>query len=98
MTKDDDIISVEALFGEIDNGKKNSSRTPRLRGKKTATDVFAKMKVKMVMRIYGVSRARALEIIAERKAAKAAANGESQAGGKKDDGDETFMSAEDFFA
>ena len=60
--------------------------------------LFAETKLKMVMRIYGVSRARALELIAERKAAKAAANGESQAGGKKDDGDETFMSAEDFFA
>ena len=91
-------MSAEEFFGEIDNGKKNPSRTHRSRGTKTAEDLFTKMKVKMVMRIYGVSRARALEIIAARDAAKAAVNGESRSGGKNDDTGETLMSAEDFFA
>ena len=98
MVKDDEIMSAEEFFGGIDDGKKNSSRTCRTRGKKAAEDLFTKMKVKMVMRIYGVSRAKALEIIAARDAAKAAADGESRAGGNKGDADETLMSAEDFFA
>ena len=98
MVKDDEIMSAEEFFGGIDNGKKNSSRTCRTRGKKAAEDLVTKMKVKMVMRIYGVSRARALEIIAEREAVKAAANGELQAGGKKGDTDEARLSAEEFFA
>ena len=98
MINDDEIMSAEEFFGELDNGKKNSSRTCRTRGKKKTEDLFTKMKVKMVMRIYGVSRAKALEIIAARDTANAAANGKSQAGGNEGDADETLMSAEDFFA
>ena len=98
MVKDDEIMSAEEFFGGIDNGEKHSSRTPRLRGKKTAEDLFAKMKVKMIMRIYGVSRARALEIIAGREAAKSAENGKAQEVGQKGDTDEELLSAEDFFA
>ena len=98
MIKDDEIMSAEEFFGELDNGKRNSSRTCRTRGKKTAEDLFTKMKVKMVMRIYGVSRAKALEIIAARTAAKGAANSKLQTDGKKGDADEALMSAEDFFA
>ena len=98
MTKDDEIMSAEEFFGESDNGKKNPSHTCRTRGKKKTEDLFTKMKVKMVMRIYGVSRAKAFEILAARDAAKAAGNGKSLAVGNKGDADETLMSAEDFFA
>ena len=98
MVKDDEIMSAEEFFGEIDNGKKNASRTCRTRGKKAVEDLFTKMKVKMVMRIYGVSRARALEIIAGREAAKSAENGKAQEDGKTGGTDEELLSAEDFFA
>ena len=98
MVKDDEIMSAEEFFGGIDKGKKNSSRTCRTHGKKTAEDLFAKTKVKMVMRIYGVSRAKALAIIAEREAAKTAEDGKAQEDGKKGDADEILLSAEDFFA
>lgn len=98
MIKDDEIMSAEEFFGEIDNGRKSSSRMSLPRGKKSADDLFAKMKVKMVMRIYGASRAKALEIITTRDAAKAAAVGESQIGGNRGDTNEALMSAEDFFA
>ena len=91
-------MSAEEFFGGLDNGKKDSSRTCRTRGKKKAEDLFTKMKVKMVMRIYGASRAKALEIITTRDAAKAAAVGESQIGGNRGDTNEALMSAEDFFA
>ena len=98
MIKDDEIMSAEEFFGGIGNGEKNSSRTPRPRGKKTAKDLFAKMKVKMIMRIYGVSRAKALAIIAEREAAKTAENGKAPEDGKTGDTDETLLPAEEFFA
>ena len=98
MVKDDEIMSAEEFFGGIDNGEKNSSRTCRTRGKKTEEDLFTKMKVKMVMRIYGVSRSKALGIIAEREAAKTTEKGKAQDGGKKGDTDEMLMSAEEFFA
>ncbi|MBR4615520.1 MAG: hypothetical protein IKO55_07945 [Kiritimatiellae bacterium] len=98
MVKDDEIMSAEEFFGGIDNGKKNSSRTCQTRGKKAAEDLFTKMKVKMVMRIYGVSRAQALEIIAGREAAKSAENGKAQEDGQKGGTDEELLSAEDFFA
>ena len=98
MVKDDEIMSAEEFFGGIDNGKKNSSRTRRTRGKKAAEDLFTKLKVKMVMRIYGVSRARALEIIAGRETAESAGNGKAQKDGKKGGTDEVLLSVEDLFA
>ena len=98
MINDDEVMSAEEFFGGIDNGKKKPSRTCRTRGKKKAADLFTKMKVKMVMRIYGASHAKALEIIAARDAAETAADGESQIGGNRGDTNEELMSAEDFFA
>ena len=98
MVKDDEIMSAAEFFGGIDNGRKNPSRTCRTRGKKTGVDLFAKMKVKMVMRIYGVSRARALEIIAGREGAKTAENGKAPDGRSETDTAEELLSAEDFFA
>ena len=65
METDDDIMSGEEFFGGLTGGKK-APRKCRSRGKKPEA-LFAAVKVKMVMRIYGVSRAKALEIIAKRE-------------------------------
>ena len=98
MINDDEIMSAEEFFGEVDSGKKNLLRTRSSRGKKTAEDLFTKMKVKMIMRIYGVSRARALEIIAGREPAKSAENGKAQDVRSETDADDELLSAEEFFA
>jgi hypothetical protein len=72
MEKDDEIMSsAEELCGEI-NGWKKSPRKCRSRGKNLEA-LFAAVKVKMVMRVYGVSRAKALEIIARRESETTAA-------------------------
>ena len=86
-------MSAEEFFGGLGNGKKNPSRTCRTRGKKKTEDLFTKMKVKMVMRSYGVPRARALEIIARREAEKRAAEDKESAREK----DDRLMSAREFF-
>ena len=95
METGDDIMSAEEFFGGIAGGKK-APRKCRLRGKKPAA-LFAAVKVKMVMRIYGVSRAQALEIIAKRESEVRAAEGEgadrSAASGRAGE----FMSAAEFF-
>ena len=91
METDDDIMSAEEFFGEINGGKK-TPRKCRSRGKKPEA-LFAAVKVKMVMRIYGVSRAKALEIIAKRegeKKAEASEDIEREEPGR-------LMSAEEFF-
>jgi len=67
MTNEDEIMSAAEFFGELGNEEKSPSRTCRSRGKKSENGLFSKIKVKMVMRVYGVSRSRALEIIAERE-------------------------------
>ena len=67
MTNEDEIMSAAEFFGELGSEEKRPSRTCRSRGKKSENGLFSKIKVKMVMRVYGVSRSRALEIIAERE-------------------------------
>ena len=97
--KDDDVMSAEEFFEEeIDIKPKNPLPLARKRLKKAKKDIFAEIKVKMMMRIYGVSRKRALEIIAGRAAEKAALAAAKEKKGKKgkDDAGE-FMSAEEFF-
>ena len=69
---------------------------PRSR-KPAADDVFADIKVRMVMRIYGVSRAKALEIIAKREGETRAAEGEVADRSTADDRGGEFMSAAEFF-
>ena len=98
MINDDEIMSAEEFFGEVDVGKRNSPRTRSSRGKTSAEDLFTKMKVKMVMRIYGASCAKALEIIAVGDAAKAAENGKAQDVRSETDDDDELLSAEEFFA
>ena len=91
MATEDDIMTAEDFFGGFDEPKK-APRKARARGKKPKT-LFAAVKVKMVMRIYGVPRARALEIIARREAEKRAAEDKESAREK----DDRLMSAREFF-
>ena len=95
--KNDDIMSAEEFFGEVEKDKA-PVRMGKARGKGSKTDLFAELKVKMVMRIYGVSKKRALEIIAGRAAEKRAlesGNGNDGRASGKDEGG--FMSAKEFF-
>jgi len=89
-------MTAEEFFGGADNGKKNSSRAPRKRGKKAEEDLFASVKTKMVMRVFGVSRARALEIIAGKDGEQAAAETDEAVADETDD-DGVFMTAREFF-
>ena len=96
--KDDDIMSDEEIFEGIDLAPKNPRPVARKRLKKAKKDILAEIKVKMVMRIYGVSRARALEIIAGRAAEKKALEEAKENKGKKGKTDvDELMSAEEFF-
>ena len=95
METDDDIMSAEEFFGEINGGKK-APRKCHSRGKKPEA-LFAAVKVKMVMRIYGVSRVQALEIIAKRESEARAAEGKGADRSTAEGRGGEFMSAEEFF-
>ena len=93
--KDDELFGAEDLFGEV--VKSDRPRyTGRRRAKKAQKDLFAEIKVRMVMRIYNVSRTRALEMIAGRDAEKKALEAGAASERDEDDGGE-LMSAADFF-
>lgn len=66
MNNDDDLVDFEDLRFDSKSGECTASHKNRTRGKKSAEELFDKVKVKMVMRIYGVSQAKAREIIAAR--------------------------------
>ena len=66
MNNDDDVMSAEEFFGGLENEKKAPTRKGRRRAKKSENDLFVEVKVKMVMRVYGVTKARALEILVDR--------------------------------
>ena len=71
-------FDAEEIFDEMEKGGKVPVRKSKDSRKRSEKNLFAEIKVKMVMRIYGVSRVRALEIIAAREAAcKAAEKAES---------------------
>ena len=95
METDDDIMSAEEFFGEIGELKK-APRKCRSRGK-TPETLFAAVKAKMVMRIHGVSRAQALEIIARREAEKKAPEAEETARKQSGRRGHCPRSAADFF-
>ena len=99
MNNDDELMSAEEFFGELANEKKVPVRKGRRRVKKSANDLFTEVKVKMVMRIYGVTKARAQEIIAGRaeeaqKLERGKGASEKAKRGRHDGG---FISAEEFF-
>ena len=100
MNDDDKIMTAEEFFGgiESDRGLGSMSFPRRRRGHTKKT--FADIKARMVMRIYGVTRAKAEKIISERAAAKtevgAAADPDRALRSRGADEDE-IMSAEEFF-
>ena len=59
--------------------KRAAARKKRGRAMKSNEDLFEQLKVKMVMRIYGVSSEQAKEIIADRMAERAALEAENEA-------------------
>jgi len=67
MKKTVDTMSAEEFFDVVSGGESMPRRTRKRRGEKSGEKSFVNAKVKMVMRIYGVSRAKALEIIAKRE-------------------------------
>ena len=70
--------------------------------KKSGKDLFEEIKIKMVMKVHGISRNKAMELIAKR-GASGAANGEAggvrdeKAGRRRSYVDDDVMSAEEFF-
>jgi len=90
MQNNEEIMTAAEFFGEVDKETNTPSRKSRPRGKRNPDALFADVKVKMVMRIRGVSRAKALEIISARAAEKAE---EEEAGPR----DARTMSAAEFF-
>ena len=64
LMNDKTTISDDELFFEEKSGTKVPARKGMGRGKKSSNDLFAEVKVKMVMRVYGVTKAHALEILA----------------------------------
>ena len=97
----DDYIDAEEVFGISKKKKKNAPvRRSRTRGKGADKDLFAELKLKMVMRIYNVSRVRAAAIIAGRAGERQAleevheAAREARRARMRDEG---FDTAEDFF-
>ena len=66
-------IDAEEFFDGLEKGGKVPVQKSKDRRKRSEKNLFAEIKVKMVMRIYGVSRAQALEIIAARESARKAA-------------------------
>ena len=94
------IMSAEEFFGEPAKDK-TPARTGNARGKRSNKNPFAELKIKMIMRIYGVSRARAMEIIAgraeEKQEMERAKEPPSARSWRRTSDDEELMSAADFF-
>ena len=96
------IMSAEEFFGEPAKDK-TPARTGKARRKRLNKDPFAELKIKMVMRIYGVSRERAMEIIAGRADEKQEMDRAKESPSARlrrrpsDDEGEELMSAADFF-
>ena len=76
MQKDIEMIDTEEFFDEMDRCGKVPVQKSKDRRKRSEKNLFAEIKVKMIMRIYGVTRAKALEIIAVRESARKAAKKE----------------------
>ena len=100
----DDVMSAEEFFADeiFGDGPKDKSprRAGRRRAKEAQKDILGDIKVRMVMRIYGVPKARALAIIAGRADERAALEAAKKGGGDLlGDGESNgeFMSAEGFF-
>ncbi len=66
-------IDAEEFFDGLEKSGKVPVQKSKDRRKRSGKNLFAEIKVKMVMRIYGVARVEALEIIAARESARKAA-------------------------
>lgn len=73
MQNEIEMIDTEDIFDEMARCGKVPVQKSKDRRKRTGKNLFAEIKVKMVMRVYGVSRAQALEVIAARASARKAA-------------------------
>ena len=73
MQNEIEMIDTEDIFDEMARCGKVPVQKSKDRRKRTGKNLFAEIKVKMVMRVYGVSRVQALEIIAARESARKAA-------------------------
>ena len=64
---DEDMMSAEDFFfdGDDNNKGKTPSSTRRTCTRRRGHDLFSSVKTRMVMRVYGVSRAAANKIIAD---------------------------------
>ena len=100
MNDDDKIMTAEEFFDGVQSDKGvGRSISPRPQ-KSRAKNTFADIKARMVMRIYGVTRAKAERIISDRAAEKVAVLAAAKAPGAVDDcasDDDELMSAEEFF-
>lgn len=100
MKKDDEIMTAEEFFGEMENRKSTGGSVGARPKKRCANKTFAAIKARMVMRIYGVTRAKAESIISERGTASAEVDAAVNPNGaeKNRGGDDVeIMSAEEFF-
>ena len=65
-------MEEEMMSADIFDDEKSTLKKPahmhRVRRKKSHQDFFSELKIKMLMRIHGATRARAIEILAEREA------------------------------
>lgn len=76
MNGDTEMMSAEQFFRGMDMDQRGEVRLHRP-SRKVVDGVFSRAKEKMVMRIYGVSCAKAHEIIAAREGKSCAAMGET---------------------
>lgn len=100
MKNDDEIMTAAEFFGETENGKRVGGAVGGRPKKRRVNKTFADIKARMVMRIYGVTRAKAEKIISERGTAPAEGDALVNPNGaeKNCGGDDVeMMSAEDFF-
>ena len=100
MKNDDEIMTAEEFFGETENNKGAGCTIRSRRRGGRAKNTFEDLKARMVMRIYGVTRAKAERIISDRAAEKVAVLAAAKAPGAVDDcasDDDELMSAEEFF-
>ncbi|MBQ7188672.1 MAG: hypothetical protein IJR99_04560 [Kiritimatiellae bacterium] len=98
MVKEEDSRIAEDFFTGIEKHAERGLQRSRTRGKKKPEELFSNVKVEMVMRIYGVSRTKALEIITTRESEIKTAEGEGADRSTEEDCDVAFISAKEFFA
>ena len=99
--KTEKIIVEEFAFDEVEDGRSAGAK-PKLDGRMAKKDLFAEIKVKMVMRIYGVPRSKAERIIAERcKTTSAPVDGKNRSAAAMSHRmvfDDDMIPVDDFFA